>query len=78
MAFGSGFLISALSFELMDVAYKTGLDLRWFPGGATIYTAANIYCRIAVLATARDQGTRQSSASQTMPAPGSQLLLALS
>jgi len=44
MAFGSGVLISALAFELMDEAYKRGgLDATGvgFVGGAAIYTAAN-------------------------------------
>ena len=44
MAFGSGVLISALAFELMDEAYKRGgLDSTGlgFVGGAAIYTAAN-------------------------------------
>ncbi|MGY3355292.1 zinc transporter ZupT [Bradyrhizobium sp. GM0.4] len=46
MAFGSGVLISALSFELMDEAYKRGGFLATslgFLGGAAVYTAANIY-----------------------------------
>jgi ZIP family zinc transporter len=46
MAFGSGVLISALSFELMDEAYKTGgFDSTsiGFLGGAALYTLANIY-----------------------------------
>jgi len=46
MAFGSGVLISALSFELMDEAYKTGGFISTsagFLGGAAVYTAANIY-----------------------------------
>src|SRR3954467_851879 len=44
MAFGSGVLISALAFELMDEAYKRGgLDSTGlgFVAGAAIYTAAN-------------------------------------
>jgi zinc transporter, ZIP family len=39
-------LISALSFELMDVAYETGgfgSTSVGFLGGAMVYTAANIY-----------------------------------
>ncbi|MGC8427556.1 ZIP family metal transporter [Mixta calida] len=43
MAFGSGVLISALSFELMDEAYKTGgfdSTAAGFVGGAAIYTLA--------------------------------------
>jgi ZIP family zinc transporter len=46
MAFGSGVLISALSFELMDEAYKTGGFVSTsigFLGGAAVYTAANMY-----------------------------------
>ena len=46
MAFGSGVLISALSFELMDGAYRTGgfdSTSLGFLGGAGVYTAANIY-----------------------------------
>jgi ZIP family zinc transporter len=46
MSFGSGVLISALAFDLMDEAYhRGGLDSTSFGflGGAAIYTAANIY-----------------------------------
>src|SRR6476469_1868540 len=46
MAFGAGVLISALSFELMDEAYKRGgFDSTsiGFLGGAAVYTAANWY-----------------------------------
>lgn len=45
MAFGSGVLISALSFELMDEAYKTGgfdSTALGFLVGAAIYTLASI------------------------------------
>lgn len=45
MAFGSGVLISALSFELMDKAYQRGgIDSTalGFIAGAAVYTAANI------------------------------------
>ncbi len=44
MAFGSGVLISALSFDLMDEAYKRGgfdSTAIGFIGGAAVYTAAN-------------------------------------
>ncbi|MEG4404838.1 ZIP family zinc transporter [Microcoleus sp. MON2_D5] len=44
MAFGAGVLISALSFELMDEAYKLGgfdSTAIGFLGGAAVYTAAN-------------------------------------
>lgn len=43
-AFGSGVLISALAFELMDEAYRSGGFLSTaggFLGGAAVYTAAN-------------------------------------
>lgn len=44
MAFGSGVLISALSFELMDEAYRSGgfrATAVGFLGGSLVYTAAN-------------------------------------
>lgn len=44
MAFGSGVLISALSFDLMDEAYKAGgfdSTAIGFLAGATVYTVAN-------------------------------------
>src|SRR3954452_3981406 len=44
MAFGSGVLISALSFELMDEAYRRGglgSTAAGFLGGAAAFTAAN-------------------------------------
>ena len=44
MAFGSGVLISALAFELMDEAYKRGgfhATAIGFVMGAVIYTVAN-------------------------------------
>jgi ZIP family zinc transporter len=46
MAFGSGVLISALAFDLMNEAYKRGgLDSTGagFLGGAAVYTAANMW-----------------------------------
>jgi ZIP family zinc transporter len=46
MAFGSGVLISALSFDLMDEAYRAGgFDSTsiGFLAGAAVYTGANIY-----------------------------------
>jgi ZIP family zinc transporter len=45
MAFGSGVLISALSFDLMDEAYKSGGFIATsigFVSGAVIFTVANI------------------------------------
>ena len=44
MAFGSGVLISALSFELLDEAFRTGgfaSTAVGFLGGAAVYTLAN-------------------------------------
>ena len=44
MAFGSGVLISALSFELMDEAYRRGgfgATALGFLGGSVVYTGAN-------------------------------------
>jgi ZIP family zinc transporter len=46
MAFGGGVLISALSFDLMDEAYRRGgfdSTAIGFLGGAAVYTAANWY-----------------------------------
>jgi ZIP family zinc transporter len=46
MAFGSGVLISALSFDLMDEAYQRSgfvATAAGFVGGAALYTAANWY-----------------------------------
>ena len=46
MAFGGGVLISALSFDLMDEAYKRGgfdSTAAGFLGGAAVYTLANWY-----------------------------------
>ena len=48
MAFGGGVLISALSFDLMDEAYRRGgFDSTsiGFLAGAAIYTAATWYLR---------------------------------
>src|SRR4051812_44794837 len=49
MAFGSGVLISALSFDLMEEAYERGgfvSTALGFLGGAAIYTAANTYLAV--------------------------------
>jgi zinc transporter, ZIP family len=46
MAFGSGVLISALSFELMDEAYRRGgfgATALGFLAGAAVYSSANLY-----------------------------------
>ncbi len=45
MAFGSGVLISALAFELLEAAYRRGgliSSMAGFLAGATVYTIANI------------------------------------
>jgi zinc transporter, ZIP family len=45
MAFGSGVLVSALSFDLMDEAYRQGgfdSTALGFLGGAAVYTFANV------------------------------------
>jgi zinc transporter, ZIP family len=46
MAFGSGVLISALSFDLMQRAFESGgfgATAAGFLAGAAVYTAANVY-----------------------------------
>lgn len=46
MAYGSGILISTLSFELIDEAYRSGgftATAVGFVAGAAVYTAANIF-----------------------------------
>lgn len=64
MAFGSGVLISALSFELMDEAYRTGgfaATAAGFLGGAAIYTAANLYLNRRGAKHRKRSGEQQSS-----------------
>jgi len=64
MAFGSGVLISALSFELMDEAWQQGgiaSSAIGFMGGAMVYTGANI-----VLS---NRGARHRKRSQNQPEP---------
>src|SRR5512132_137118 len=69
MAFGSGVLISALSFDLMDEAYKRGGFVSTaigFLGGATIYTAANWYlARKGAMHRKRSGGHQPSEAQQS-------------
>ena len=66
MAFGSGVLISALAFELMDEAYKRGgLDSTGagFIGGAVVYTLANwALARHGARHRKRSQGQQPSEA----------------
>jgi ZIP family zinc transporter len=64
MAFGSGVLISALSFDLMDEAYKRGgfdSAALGFIAGATVYTAANWFL-------ARQGAKRRKRSSHQHPA----------
>lgn len=64
MAFGSGVLISALSFDLMDEAYKTGgfdSTAIGFVSGAIIYTAANILVSKAGAKHRKRSGKQQTS-----------------
>jgi ZIP family zinc transporter len=75
MAFGSGVLISALSFELMDEAYRqggfvaTGLG---FLAGAAIYTAANV-----AISRRGGQGRKRSGDQQQDASEGSGLAIAV-
>lgn len=67
MAFGSGVLISALSFDLMDEAYKSGgFDSTsiGFLGGSLIYTIANILVSKAGAKHRKRSGNQQESESE--------------
>ncbi len=67
MAFGSGVLISALSFDLMDEAYKGGgFDSTsiGFVGGALIYTIANIIVSKRGAKHRKRSGDKQTSESE--------------
>lgn len=67
MAFGSGVLISALSFELMDKAYKTGgfdSTAIGFLGGALVYTVANWMLDKQGAKHRKRSGAQQASAHQ--------------
>ena len=64
MAFGSGVLISALSFELMEEAFKeSGLTAAatGFLFGAAIYAAANHFLAILGARNRKRSGTEQPS-----------------
>lgn len=66
MAFGSGVLFSALSFELMDEAYRLGgfdATAIGFLSGATVYTAANYYISHRGAKHRKRSGDQQSSES---------------
>jgi zinc transporter, ZIP family len=57
MAFGSGVLISALSFDLMAGAYRGGgfdSTSAGFLGGAIVYSVANCCCPNTALRPAKD------------------------
>ncbi len=66
MAFGSGVLISALSFELMDEAFQRGgLDSTGagFVAGAALFTVANGFlCRLGARHRKRSQGHQPTEA----------------
>lgn len=76
MAFGSGVLISALSFELMDEAFKrdglvsTGIG---FLAGALVYTLANVFLSHRGARHRKRSGPRQPSEHES---PGSGLAIA--
>ena len=77
MAFGSGVLISALSFELMDEAYrKGGFDSTalGFLGGAVLYTAAN-RCLSAYGAKHRKRSGKQQPSEADHKGSGSAIAL---
>lgn len=68
MAFGSGVLISALSFDLMDEAYKTGgFDSTsiGFLSGALIYTIANAILNKYGAKHRKRSGNQQASETET-------------
>lgn len=77
MAFGSGVLISALSFDLMDEAYKRGgfdSTAIGFLGGAAVYTAANWFLDHRGAKHRKRSGDQQPNESQS---PGSGLAIAV-
>ncbi len=64
MAFGAGVLISALSFEPIDEAYKRGgfdSTAIGFLGGAAVYTAANWFLSQQGAKHRKRSGTRAPS-----------------
>lgn len=64
MAFGSGVLFSALAFELVDEAYRTGgfaATAIGFLGGAVMYTAVNYFLSRRGAAHRKRSGTEQAS-----------------
>src|ERR671933_961299 len=68
MAFGGGVLISALSFDLMDEAYRRGgfdSTATGFLGGAAVYTAANWYLAHHGARHRKRSGPQQPSESES-------------
>lgn len=64
MAFGSGVLVSALAFELMDEAYRIGgfdSTALGFVGGGAVYTAANVVLSRRGARHRKRSGERQAS-----------------
>jgi ZIP family zinc transporter len=77
MAFGSGVLISALSFDLMAEAYRRGgFDSTsiGFLGGATVYSIANWFLSRRGAKNRKRSGGQQPSESQQ---PGSGMAIAV-
>jgi ZIP family zinc transporter len=77
MAFGSGVLISALAFELMDEAFDEGglwATSAGFLGGAVAYTAVNIFLAKRGAKHRKRSGDQQVSESQQQ---GSGLAIAM-
>ncbi|MDQ6756357.1 MAG: ZIP family zinc transporter [Bacteroidota bacterium] len=77
MAFGSGVLISALAFNLMDEAYKRGgfdSTAIGFVSGAVVYSVANYFLNKKGARHRKRSGSQQSSEGDN---PGSGLAIAL-
>ncbi|MEU8844560.1 ZIP family zinc transporter [Streptomyces roseus] len=77
MAFGSGVLISAVSFELVDEAYRQGGVLPTAAGavaGATAYSVANAYLARRGARHRKRSGARQPSEG-TQPGSGNAIAL---
>lgn len=77
MAFGSGVLISALAFELMDEAYRQGgfpASAAGFLGGAVVYTLANVALSRGGAKARKRSGDQQPSETES---GGSGLAIAL-
>ncbi len=77
MAFGSGVLISALSFDLMEEAFARGgfgATAIGFIGGAAIYTAANWYLDHRGAKHRKRSGTQQPNEKES---PGSGMAIAV-